>query len=184
MAQKLANCQLKYNTFGSTMQLRNVTPAEMLLLVSMFHSRPDGPGGDPIVEKYFKEIPEDTEQEQMTPLLEKLKDLQTKIEATSEEELTDEIREKRTAALTTRYEQVQDQIRSLLEVKTLRELEPAQEVNRLKQKYGEPKVNALFAGAIPVLPTTFQQAKDLGLKQKLTLGFMEEHVVLHEVKAA
>lgn len=184
MAQKLANCQLKYNTFGSTMQLKNVTPAEMLLLVSMFHSRPDGPGGDPIVEKHFKEIPEDSEKKQVEPLMVKLKEIEEKIEETAEEELTDEIREKRTAALLTRQEQLQDQIRSVLEVKSIRDLEPAQEVNRLKQKYGEPKVNALFAGAIPSLPTSFQQAKELGLKQKLTIGFMEDHVVLHEVKAA
>jgi len=49
-----------------------------------------------------------------------------------------------------------------------------QEVDRLKSKYAAAKVNALFQGAIPTLPTDFAQARKLGIGQKLPTGKLTE----------
>jgi len=52
--------------------------------------------------------------------------------------------------------------------------EVTDEVNRLKTKYAAKKVDALYQGAIPTLPTDFDQARKLGIGQQLPTGKLSE----------
>lgn len=51
----------------------------------------------------------------------------------------------------------------------------SEEVGRLKMRYGSHKVEHLFQGAIPNLPATFDEAKEIGIhtvlpSSRLTIG--------------
>ena len=177
--QSLANCQIKYNTFKSTTQHRNITPAELLVLVTQFH----GPaGGDPV--DRLKEIPADAETKEIKKLQEALNGYEQKLEETDNEELTPEIRARREQALQTKINALTEQIQAQANVIQLRNLRPEQERARVIGKYGKKLVETLFTGAIPVLPESFKHALTLGLGTEMPQeGFMEKAIFLTEGKA-
>lgn len=51
---------------------------------------------------------------------------------------------------------------------------PSEEVARLKGKYVGKKVTALFSGAIPQLPQTFDEAQKLGMELKIPTARLVE----------
>jgi hypothetical protein len=156
--QKIANLVLKTDKIGSTVQRWNVTPAEVMFLVA---DHQQNAGGDPIVK--LTEIPDSREAKLLVPLKDQLKELEVKLEETYEEELTEEIRNRRVNAILTKTKAVQDQIAQYEGLVRLRELTPAQERIRLVGRYGAPRIKKFFPGAIPSLPTSFEEAKTSGL---------------------
>jgi len=167
--QPLANFQLKYNDLGSTFQKRNITPAEMLVLVAMFHnsSRDGKYTGENLIDRLVV-LPEDHEKKSLKPLYDELEAVEKQIEELAEIELTEEIRERRSNAYLTKLTSLQERIQVLEQLVAIRNLDPATEVNRLQQIYGEEKVSSLLPGAIPSLPSTHKEAIELGMKRKFT----------------
>lgn len=55
---------------------------------------------------------------------------------------------------------------------------PAEEVARLRQRYAGNKVAALFQGAMPNMPTTFEEAEKLGVQTVLPTSKLTEFKVV------
>jgi len=166
--QPLANFQLKYNDLGSTFQKRNITPAEMLVLVSMFHnSGRDGRFmGENLIDR-LKVIDEDHEKKLLKPLYESLEAVEKQIEELETAELTDEIRERRSNAYLTKLTSFQERIAELEQLVAIRNLDPVVEKNRLSMIYGEERIESLFPGISPAMPATHKEAQELGMKRKI-----------------
>ena|ERR1041385_6882731 len=48
------------------------------------------------------------------------------------------------------------------------------EVDRLRRKYGEVKCNILFPGSSPTVPTSYDEAREKGVKVKISPGRLSE----------
>lgn len=166
--QSLANFQLKYNDLGSTFQKRNITPAEMLVLVSMFHnSGRDGRFmGENLIDR-LKVIDEGHEKTLLKPLYESLETVEAQLEKLETDEVTDEIRERRSNAYLTKLTSLQERITELEQLVAIRNLDPATEKNRLSMIYGEERIESLFPGMNPTLPSTHKEAQEFGMKRKM-----------------
>lgn len=184
--QKLANVILRQNQFGSTVQIKNVTPAQLLVLTSMFHK---AVGGDPFETRGkvqgVVEIPDDRESKLIEEQQKIVDENQALLDALGEdEELTKEIKDKRETAYLNRINLAQDRIRDLQSVEYIRKLTPDMEKNRLLGLYGKKYVEPLFPSAMPTLPETFQQAREIGLRLENEPGGLDSHLFLTEGKAA
>jgi hypothetical protein len=70
-----------------------------------------------------------------------------------------------------------DPIVQLDEVKEELKRTNAEELERLKMKYSTKKLAALYTGAMPNMPETFNEARGLGTKMVLpTAKLMETHI--------
>lgn len=145
---KLANIILKTEQIGNSVPLKNVTPAEVMLLVAANHAQA---GGDPIIKlelakkKAFKEkgVHETdgagVKQYEADPSKENGKGEPIMVDGWVETD--EEIEVKRT---------------------------PSAERLRLLGKYGAKKVNkVLGSGPIPSIPETFEEAIAAGLQMSL-----------------
>lgn len=183
--QKLANVVLRQNQFGSTVQIKNVTPAQLLVLTSMFHK---AAGGDPFETrgkvKGIVEIPDDRESKQIEVNQKIVDENEALLEALDDEELTTEIREKRENAYRARILAAQERINDLRAVEFIRKMTPDMEKRRLVELYGKKYVEPLFPSAIPQLPETFEQARQIGLGTDSELTGIDSHLFLTEGKAA
>lgn len=151
MKQPIANIILKLDKIGATVALKNVTPAEMMLLCAM-HS--GNAGGDPIVKMDVIAL-EDNEKS-----LKSLQDELTKLESLLEdlgnvENITEEVREKRSITLGQKIESFQGRIASLQNVMRVRTLDSRSERNRLMGKYNQLVVNKFYPGNMPTVPVSF-----------------------------
>lgn len=158
--QPLANIRLKMDQFGSDVEKKNVTPAEVLLLVADFHPYA---GGDPI--KTLKQVPEKAELERLAELQADIEQL-TKRHAETVDllDITEEVREKRLESFRTRITSLQSQLDDLRVINGRRKLDSIQEKQRLIFSYGRKKVERIFPGSSPNLPTDFDSAKRAGLE--------------------
>lgn len=161
--QKLANIVLKLDKIGSSVQRKNVTPAEVMFLVADHHVNA---GGDPIVK--LVEIKEDTEEKALVPLRKELEVLRTQLEELADLELTDEIRERRQRSLQNRIDSKEGLIANLESIIQLRNLSPKQERDRLISRYGGIRISKFYPGAIPALPQDFEEARSTGVGQDAT----------------
>jgi polyhydroxyalkanoate synthesis regulator phasin len=190
--QKLANILLMHDEHKSTIQLKHVTPAELLILVTDFHINVKG---DPCpTSTHIREIPADHEQKLIAPLEKQVEELQEQLDdldnppipetGSTVVVISEEIREKRKHSLTSRIERLEDQISDLQRIIALRNLTPENEKKRLMGKYGKIKVSKFFSDAIPRLPETFEQAKAIGLSESFDVGFLEQSLSVTEIKAS
>ena len=164
--QELANITLKMAKVGNSVQRLNVTPAEVLVLVNLHRVNA---GGNPIVK--LTKIEESREDEQMAPLLKEVEKL-TKLRDGLDEldNLTDEVKQKRATSYRNRLEALQGQLDTLKLIKRIRQLSPAQERDRLKGRYQQVTIKAIFPGAIPQLPESFEEAMKAGLDSEDSSG--------------
>lgn len=164
--QPLANITLKMAKVGSSVQRLNVTPAEVLVLVNIHRVNA---GGDPIVR--LKEIPPEREDEQMAPLQKKLDKLVELRDGLDDlDDITPEVRTRRENSYRDQIEALNGQLNTLKMIKHLRTLTPTQERDRLKGRYQQVTIKALFPGAIPQVPQTFEEARKGGLDSERAEG--------------
>lgn len=161
--QKLANIVLKMDKIGSSVQKNYVTPAEVMWLVADHHANA---GGDPIIK--LVEIKEDDEVKQMAPVQAELDSLNEELSALDDIELTDEIRERRERSFHNRIDSKERIIKQLQSIINLRNLPPAKERDRLVARYGSIRIKKFYPGAIPNLPTTFEEAREQGVSADAT----------------
>jgi hypothetical protein len=159
MKQPIANIILKLDKNGSSVQLKNVTPAEVMLLCAMHHTNA---GGDPVVK--LTEIPVDAfeeEQSKQVAALKKLEEDYAKVEL--DPTLLEDVREKRLESIQKRMDVKQSLITGYSQIAAIRELSPADEYQRLSFKYNNLTLKAFYPGRIPSLPATFEEARRNGV---------------------
>lgn len=160
--QPLADIVLKYNEFGSTVVLKNVTPAEVMFLVAMHHKNA---GGDPVIR--LKELPVDHEEKQAAPLMKELTEVNAKLEAVkNQQDIVEELREKRVTSFLAKIDSLEGQIQSLQATASIRFIGPSDERARLSFKYSILELEKFYPGAIPQLPKTFDEARSAGTRAK------------------
>ncbi len=125
---------LKTSKIGNTVTLKRVTPAELMFLIADNHTEA---GGDPLV----KIEPEVKMTKGMVPARD-----------TIGIELKDE--EGNPLPEVEGWVKTDEQI--------VFKMTPKQELNRLAQKYGK-RIKKFYPGQMPVLPQTFDEAKENGL---------------------
>ncbi len=150
MKQQIANMVLKLDKIGATVALKNVTPAEMRLLCAM-HS--GNAGGDPVVS--FTVIDKEI-QDKIKKLEEELAETESRREALGEvDNITEEVRSNRERVLNDKVESLTERIQTLQNIEAIKELEPAQERNRLMGKYNQLLVSKFYPGDQPNMVTKF-----------------------------
>lgn len=157
--QPLAKIELKTNIFGSSIEVKNVTPAQLLFLVADNHK---GAGGDPIVR--LEETDLQSEEDKAAKLEKEVEKFEKIIASISEDDtISQELQGSRIAAATKQLETRQSQLAELQELRVLRNLTPLQEKQRLAAKYGAKRVEMLYPGRAPSVPATFKEAREGGL---------------------
>jgi len=145
---------------GSSIQRKNVTPAELMLLCAMHHTNA---GGDPILK--CEEIDEDTNKKEIKSLHEAYAKLQEDYDRVQADvSLLEDVREKRLESITKRMEARQSTIVGLEQVDAIRELSPSDEFRRLGFRYSSTLLKDFYPGRIPSLPSTFEEARKNGLQ--------------------
>jgi hypothetical protein len=156
MKQPIANIVLKLDKIGATVALKNVTPAEAMLLCAMHNGNA---GGDPIVK--LDEIPVEDNETALKGLQKQLSDVEAVIEALGEvENITEEVREKRAITQNQKAESLQSRIEGLQGVMKIRNLSGREERNRLCGKYNQLVVNKFYPGNMPTVPTDFPKTAE------------------------
>ena len=156
--QPIADIVLKYNEFGSTLQLKHITPAELMFLVAMHHR---AAGGDPVVK--LKEIPADIEEKQIETLSKEVAEFQKKLDALgAEANITEEVRERREASFQSRIASLESRIQDLRSIQFIRLCAPSDERSRLCGRYSQLELEKFYPGAIPQLPQSFDEARRAG----------------------
>jgi hypothetical protein len=164
--QPLANIMLKMSREGSSVALKNVTPAEVMLLCAMHSSNA---GGMPILRSEI--IPSGYEQQQALPYKEEMENLQAQLDKVYDDanRVTAEVIDKRILSLNDRIRSLESIIQGYAQTATIRYLSPEDEKARLGQKYLQPQIEKLYPGFIPAnFPKTFKQARKFG--QKVDVG--------------
>lgn len=155
----LAIIRLKQEKNGNDVELKYVTPAEVLLLVSdhQFFA-----GGNPV--KIVKIVPSEEEEQKIEELQADEKRL-TKLAETiaSDENMPYDTRVNRQKYVQNQLDSVRDRLRRQEHLQTRRKFTTKQEVDRLSGKYGRKRVTTAFPGAMPNLPSTFEEAIEAGL---------------------
>lgn len=139
----LAEVQVQTNQLGSTLHLRNVTPAELMFLAAAYSQHSGGrPIRSLVLEETEEQVPVKEHHDEMVVngVLVPARDVITQM-------VTKKTGKRKTAT------------RSAVE-----------ERNRLYAKYGKLRVQALYPGAIPQLPSTFNEAVRTGLSAELPSG--------------
>ena len=129
-----ARVTLKTSKIGNTIQLKRVTPAELMFLIADNHTEA---GGDPVV----KLEPEVKWKKGMVPARDAMGI-----------ELKDEEGEK--------LPEVEGLIPT--EEPVVFKLTPKQELDRLAGKYGK-RIRKFFPGPMPTLPRSFEEAREAGI---------------------
>lgn len=168
--QPLANVLVKLDSLGSDVLVKNVTPAETMLLAAI-HQR--NANGDPI--KSITLIDPEVEIKNIQLLIDELKEVEAKLDEleNTEEKLTMELVDRRQKRYTDQIESLTGRIQAAKQVQAIRYLSPSDEITRLKFKYQHKHVKALFPSAMSNLPKTHELAKQFGLKaEQLEKGFL------------
>ena len=155
---QLANITLKVNSLGSSVDLQNVTPPELMFLVADNHK---GAGGNPIVK--MEVLDDKFEDEPITKIRAELKDVEKRLADLDELEIADEVREARTRRFRDIIKVKTDRINELLFLKKRRAHNPATERAFLGLRYGAKRMKSFFPGSIPQMPTTFEEAQQAGI---------------------
>jgi uncharacterized protein YPO0396 len=151
MKQPIANIVLKLDKIGATVALKNVTPAEVMLLCAMHNGNA---GGDPIVK--LQEIPFEDSDKALKALEKQLTEVETILEELDEvENITEEVREKRASTQTQKAESLRERIAAQQSVMRIRNLNAREERNRLGTKYNQIVVNKFYPGNMPTVPDKF-----------------------------
>jgi len=150
---------------GSNVEIKHVSPAEAILLVSDHHANA---GGNPL--EHINVLPDDAEDEQIDILTADVKRLESQISDLETSDAAFDVKERRQTYLQNRLDSVKERLARLQALKARRKFTPTQEVNRLKAKYGAARVSKAFPGAIPQLPSDFPEAIEAGLQIKTTSG--------------
>ncbi len=166
MKQQIANMVLKLDKVCGTVALKNVTPAEMRLLCAMHTGNA---GGDPVVS--FTIIGDEIK-DKIKKLEEELLAVEARREALGEvENITEEVRTARENALNAKVESLNERIQTLVHIESIKELEPAQERNRLMGKYNQLVVSKFYPGDQPSMTTKFpSKTEDEGRKWAAFVG--------------
>jgi exonuclease VII small subunit len=160
---KLANVRLKMDKVGSNVEIKHVSPAEAILLVSDHHANA---GGSPI--EQIVVLDDNAEQPQIDILEADVERLEKQITDLDTSEAAFDVKERRATYLRDRLTSVKERLARLLALQTRRKFTPTQEVNRLRAKYGAGRTDKAFPGAIPQIPDDFPEAVEAGLKIKTT----------------
>jgi hypothetical protein len=151
---------------GNSIPLKNVTPAELMILVADNHSNA---GGNPIVAK--KEIPPEHEEAALKQADKAIAAVEEAIDKINEDNSMDpDVQAKRLRLYGNKLNRLQNQVDKLKNIQRLRLLSPSQERDRLMRTYGEKRVKSLFPGAMPTLPSNFDEATQAGLQTSLSGG--------------
>lgn len=166
MKQPIANIILKLDKIGATVALKNVTPAEVMLLCAM-HS--GNAGGIPVVK--FDLIDPKVNEMSLKSLQDELSKVEDLLESLGEvENITEEVREKRSITLQQKIESFQSRINAVQHVIGIRNLSPAGERGRLTGKYNQLVVNKFYPGNIPSIPTEFPNFDPKNEQEQQALG--------------
>lgn len=155
----LAHIRLKQEKNGSDVELKYVTPAEVLLLVS---DHQVFAGGNPVT--ISKIVPSEEEEDKIAEL-EDDKTRLTKLADTisKDENMPYDTRINRQKYVQNQLDSVNDRLERQKFLQARRKYTAKQEVDRLSSKYGRKRVTKAFSGAIPALPATFEEATEAGL---------------------
>ncbi len=154
---KLAHIRLKMDKIGSDVLIKNVTPAEVLLLVSDHHANA---GGNPVTIE--SQLEDDEEEQPLKALASDISRLEALLESLGQEDLAMDVRMRREGFITNQLNSLRERVARLKYLQARRKFTNAQEVDRLRQKYGKQRVNKAFPGALPQLPETFEEAIKVG----------------------
>lgn len=168
--QQLANIVLKINQFGSTVALKHVTPAEVMLLVAEHNSNA---GGNPVVK--LEVLDDDAEKKPIKQLQTEIAELEHKREELNAVEMPLEVREKRDGQLASAIRVKQDKLEELRRIVVLRGLAPKDERVRLFGKYITGRVKRFYPGSLPTLPSNFEEAQSAGLEAAIE---REDHLMV------
>lgn len=163
MKQPIANLTLKLDKNGSNVQVKHVTPAELMLLCAMHHTNA---GGDPVVT--LKEIDENffnKEISQQEEAMQKLQEDYEKVEI--DPTLLEDVREKRLESIKKRMDVKQSVIDGYKQINAIRDLSPADEFRRLSFKYNNLILKNFYPGRIPTFPETFTEARANGTNSSI-----------------
>jgi hypothetical protein len=139
----LAEVQLQVDQMGSTLNLRDVTPAELMFLAASYAPHC---GGRP-VKKLVLEV-----EEEKVPVTEHHEErvINGQIIPAGDVLVGYEVKKGTKTRVVTRT--------------------PVEERNRLFGKYGKLRVQAMYPGSIPQMPTTYNEAVTTGLSAELPSG--------------
>lgn len=160
---ELAIVVIKTDKIGNSIELKPVTPAQLMFLVA---DNAVNAGEDPV--KSLTIIPDDSEEEKINELQAKVEEL-TELynKANNDETITPEIQERRLSSFQRRIDSARDGIARLQAQRNLRFITPSEEKERLISRYGGMKISKIFPGEIPQLPKSFEEARKVGLKTKV-----------------
>lgn len=151
----------------SVIQLKHVTPAELMYLIAMHKANAKGV---PVVS--LKVIDETTEDNEIKALRGRIQSYEKAIEKIQEELLKGrmpiDVAEERETSLLKQIASVESLIKDQERLLALRSLNLVQERTRLATKYNAKDVKAFFPGGIPTLPTTFDEATANGAEADYT----------------
>lgn len=143
MKVKLANVALKLDKIGNSIIVKEVTPAELLFLIADHHS---AAGGNPVLSLEIVKRRE----KGMVPE----KDATGRLIFVTDHNSPDGQSPKMIPGFVNTEED--------LEV----EFNAAKEKRRLMAKYQAPRISKFFEGAIPTMPTTFDEAMEAGIEAR------------------
>lgn len=150
----------------AVIQLKCVTPAELMLLCAMHRANNKN---EPIVK--LVELPETHESGPIKELEDEVAKLELKREeAEDADDISEEVREKRIRSLSDRINGKQAAIEDWRKVRAIRAMGPGQERIRLCGRYNEALVKKFYPGGIPQLPRDFREAQELGVAADLGEG--------------
>lgn len=156
--QPIANIHFRLNKDPeSVIQLKAVTPAELMLLCAMHRVNNKN---EPVVK--LVELPETHESGPIKVLEDDIAKLELLREEAEEADITEEVREKRIRSLSDRITGKQAAIEDWRKVRAIRAMGPGQERVRLCARYNENLVKKFYPGGIPTLPRDFKEALELG----------------------
>lgn len=155
---QLAHIRLKQDQLGNDISMRNVTPAEVLLLIS---DHQKNAGGNPVT--IVEITKDDAEEDQIESLEADVVRITKTIEDLDKDEITPEVRTVRGNNLQQQLDSIRDRLGRLKHLQARRKYSPTQEAERLISKYGSTRVKAAFPGAIPQLPQDFEEASKAGI---------------------
>jgi len=150
---------------GSNVEIKHISPAEAILLVSDHHANA---GGNPI--EQLTVLADDAEQEQIDSLEADQERIGKQLEDLDTADVVFDVKERRANYLRDRLTSIKERLDRLRFLQARRKFTPTQEVNRLRSKYTAARVDKAFPGAIPQLPEDFPEAVEAGLKIKTTSG--------------
>ena len=155
---KLAHITLKVDRFGNTVRRNYVTPAEVMLLTAEHRQNA---GGNPILS--VQEVAESSLRSLLADAEAERDKLQAKYDIDQDDtSITEEIRERRITSLRSRIVNANDRIDHLNGLIAISTASPANEKRRLVSRYGAKKVEVVFPGRIPQIPSSFEEAREAG----------------------